>query len=366
MRMRYSNPPDTRLRLTSDPRRRRRQGGNIMIMFTMMLPFVLIPLVGLAIDATMLYTVNAKLQTAVDGASLAAAESLSAGLSTSAQQAAATLAADQFIRANMTAGGNGRFWGAFNLNDENCTVAGGLATPSARNANHLYQPGQLYLCHPGQHQQAAKRVAGRQRASSSAIHAAARSFHRHGSLLGTASRRDVVMVLVIDRSGSMVAELPPLQSGAEYFVDQFSSGRDKLGLVLIGGSSLVAYPPTDWGKNPPTGATGPDVHFKDETVTPSVIDSLAAMKSGSNTGTAEGLMLAWKELQAVNEPGALNIIVLWTDGAPNGITADFKRWRPGQRHQLPQELGTHALHQPKRVHEHQRWNQRTISKRSCG
>jgi uncharacterized protein YbaA (DUF1428 family) len=139
----------------------------------------------------------------------------------------------------------------------------------------------------------------------------------------TASRRDVVMVLVIDRSGSMVAELPPLQSGAEYFVDQFSSGRDKLGLVLIGGSSLVAYPPTDWGKNPPTGATGPDVHFKDETVTPSVIDSLAAMKSGSNTGTAEGLMLAWKELQAVNEPGALNIIVLWTDGAPNGITADF-------------------------------------------
>jgi len=131
------------------------------------------------------------------------------------------------------------------------------------------------------------------------------------------------MVLVIDRSGSMVAELPPLQSGAEYFVDQFSSGRDKLGLVLIGGSSLVAYPPTDWGKNPPTGATGPDVHFKDETVTPSVIDSLAAMKSGSNTGTAEGLMLAWKELQAVNEPGALNIIVLWTDGAPNGITADF-------------------------------------------
>jgi hypothetical protein len=34
-------------------------------------------------------------------------------------------------------------------------------------------------------------------------------------------------------------------------------------------------------------------------------------------------MLAWKELKAANEPGALNIIVLWTDGAPNGITADF-------------------------------------------
>ncbi len=324
MRMRYSNPPDTRLRLTSDPRRRRRQGGNIMIMFTMMLPFVLIPLVGLAIDATMLYTVNAKLQTAVDGASLAAAESLSAGLSTSAQQAAATLAADQFIRANMTAGGNGRFWGAFNLNDENCTVAGGLATPSGTGTQITYTNlgNCIYVTQDNTNKLRSVSLVASVQVPLLFMRLLGLSTGTVASS-ATASRRDVVMVLVIDRSGSMVAELPPLQSGAEYFVDQFSSGRDKLGLVLIGGSSLVAYPPTDWGKNPPTGATGPDVHFKDETVTPSVIDSLAAMKSGSNTGTAEGLMLAWKELQAVNEPGALNIIVLWTDGAPNGITADF-------------------------------------------
>ena len=95
MRMRYSNPPDVAARLTAGPpnRRRRRQGGNIMIMFTMMLPFVLIPLVGLAIDATMLYSVKAKLQAAVDGGVLAAAQSLSAGLTTTAQQSAAELAA---------------------------------------------------------------------------------------------------------------------------------------------------------------------------------------------------------------------------------------------------------------------------------
>jgi hypothetical protein len=54
-----------------------------------------------------------------------------------------------------------------------------------------------------------------------------------------------------------------------------------------------------------------------------MITTIGNMVSGSNTGTAEGLMLAWKELQAANQPGALNIIVLWTDGAPNGITADF-------------------------------------------
>ena len=40
-------------------------------------------------------------------------------------------------------------------------------------------------------------------------------------------------------------------------------------------------------------------------------------------------MLACKELQAVNETGALNIIVLWTDGDPNGISADFNNSTTG-------------------------------------
>ena len=143
---------------------------------------------------------------------------------------------------------------------------------------------------------------------------------------GTAARRDVVMVLVIDRSGSMGAELGAVQQGTTYFVNQFAANRDKLGLVLISGSAFVAYPPADLGKNPstpPTAATGPDVNFKGTTETPNMITTIGNMVSGSNTGTAEGLMLAWRELQAANDPGALNIIVLWTDGAPNGITADF-------------------------------------------
>src|SRR5208282_3192237 len=91
----------------------------------------------------------------------------------------------------------------------------------------------------------------------------------------------------------------------------------------------VAYPPGDWGTNTPTGATGPDVNFKGTTNTPNMLTTISNIVSGSNTGTAEGLMLAWKELQAANEPGALNIIVLWTDGAPNGITADFNNASTG-------------------------------------
>ena len=42
------------------------------MLFTIMLPTVIVPLIGLGIDATMLYIVQAKLSSAVDGAVLGA------------------------------------------------------------------------------------------------------------------------------------------------------------------------------------------------------------------------------------------------------------------------------------------------------
>ncbi len=329
MHMPYSNPPDTRPRPASDPPRRRRKAGSVMIMFTMIMPSLLIPLVGLGIDATMLYSVKAKLQAAVDGAALAAAESLSAGLTLAAQSSAATLAADEFIRANFVTGatvGGGGYWGAYNLNDSNCvgstSTTAGQPTGAGTQITYTSSGTCVVIYQDDTNKQRTVSIAASVQVplifmrilgfSSGAVTATA-----------TAARRDVVMVLVLDRSGSMGAELSAVQTGATYFVNQFAAGRDKLGLVLISGGSYVAYPPADWGKNPPTGATGPDVNFKGSTETPNMLTTISNMVSGSNTGTAEGLMLAWKELQAANEPGALNIIVLWTDGAPNGITADF-------------------------------------------
>jgi hypothetical protein len=92
--------------------------------------------------------------------------------------------------------------------------------------------------------------------------------------------------------------------------------------VAFGGSALVAYPLTDWNNPNPTG---PDTAFKDADTpgSPNVLTSISNIAIGSNTGTAEGLMLAYKELQAANQPGAFNVIVLFTDGQPNGITANF-------------------------------------------
>ena len=326
MHMRYSSPR---------PRNRGRETGSIMVMFTMMIAFLLLPMVGLAIDGTMMYTVKAKLQLAVDGAALAAAQSLNAGLTLAAQTSAATLAADEFLRANIVTGasaGSGGYWGSYNLNDSNCTgsTATTAGTPTGTGSQITYASSGTCVVIYQDNTNKQRTVSISASVQVPLIFMRILGFSR-GTVTSTATaaRRDVVMVLVIDRSGSMGAELGAVQSGASYFVNQFAAGRDKLGLVLISGSAYVAYPPSDWGTNPPTGATGPDLNFKGSTETPNMLTTISNVVSGSNTATAEGLMLAWKELQAANEPGALNIIVLWTDGAPNGITADFNNATTG-------------------------------------
>jgi len=318
--MRYSNP--------SGAPRRTRQGGSVVIMFTMVMAFLLIPVVGLGIDGTLMYSVKAKLQAAVDGAALAAAESLSAGLTVAAQESAAALTADEFIRANIATGttaGSGGYWGSYNLNDSNCTgsTSTTAGTPTGTGSRITYASSGTCIVIYQDDTNKQRTVSLAASVNVPLIFMRILGFSAGTvTATGTAARRDVVMVLVIDRSGSMT-ELAAVQAGATYFINQFAAGRDKLGLVLISGSAFVAYPPADWDTNPPTGATGPDVNFKGTTETPNMLTTITNMVSGSNTGTAEGLMLAWKELQAANEPGALNIIILWTDGAPNGITADF-------------------------------------------
>jgi Flp pilus assembly protein TadG len=302
------------------------------MMFTLLVPFLLIPMVGLGIDATMLYSVKVKLQTAVDGGVLAAAESLSAGETVAAQESAASLAADEFIRANIvtgaTAGSHG-YWGSYNLNDSNCTgstnTTAGTPTGTGAQITYANSGNCIVIYQDNTNKQRTVSLAASVNVPLLFMRILGFS---NGTVTsrGTAARRDVVMVLVIDRSGSMGAELTAVQAGATYFVNQFSAGRDKLGLVLISGSAFVAYPPADLGKTPttpPTTAIGPDVNFNGTSETPNMITTINNIVSGSNTGTAEGLMLAYHELQAANEPGALNIIVLWTDGAPNGITAVF-------------------------------------------
>ena len=284
-----------------------------MVMFTLLMPFVLVPMVGLAIDATMLFSVKAKLQAAVDGGALAAAQSLSSGLTFTAQSAAATKTADEFIKANFVSNGStpgpGGYWASYNLNDQTCD-ANGNPTPSGTNA-----------CIVAAQDTANKRTTVTIAASVTVPLIFMRILgFSNGTVTSKAqaARRDVVMVLVLDRSSSMTPTIAALQAGATLFTNGFQSTRDRLGLVVFGGSAIVAYPPGDWNNTSPTG---PDTSFM--TASPNMVTLIDDIAVGSNTGTAEALILAYKELLAANQPGALNVIVLFTDGQPNGITANF-------------------------------------------
>jgi uncharacterized membrane protein len=67
----------------------------------MMMLFVIVPVVGLAIDAGTLYAIKARLQSAVDASALAAARSFSEQLTLSSQQTAAANAAVRWFHSDI-------------------------------------------------------------------------------------------------------------------------------------------------------------------------------------------------------------------------------------------------------------------------
>src|SRR5579862_5513622 len=76
----------------------------ISLIFTAMTLVFIVPMVGLAIDAGILYTVKGKLQMAVDAASLAAARALSRGTDDTTQQNNATAVAQEYVLLNFPTG----------------------------------------------------------------------------------------------------------------------------------------------------------------------------------------------------------------------------------------------------------------------
>jgi Flp pilus assembly protein TadG len=317
--------------------RKRSQGGQAIVLFTLMVSTVLIPITGLAIDGGRGYLVRLKLSSAVDGGALAAARLLGTGANATAQLANAKATAAQFVAANFPA----NFFGA-NLvgtpyvcvdpgtdSSDPCNVGNGKSVATYKMRTVLVRASAamptLFM-----------RILGMP------ISTVASS--------GLASRRDVRVILVMDRSSSMssyytgVNQTPPsIQDTALKFVNGFSGsgdlgGRDEVGLVVFGGSAIVAYPPRDITKDYTdyTKFTPPDNNFKLSGNIPKYITDL---KSGSNTGTAEALYLAYMTLRAdaatnTDLSTKLNVIVLFTDGLPNGVTAFANEPTAGQYYMM--------------------------------
>jgi Mg-chelatase subunit ChlD len=127
---------------------------------------------------------------------------------------------------------------------------------------------------------------------------------------GQVTRRLVDMAFIIDHSGSLNAVYPQVREAANQFVDFFDPDTDRMSLVMFARDAVVADPiDIDRGFNKS-----------------SVKNHISISKPGGETATAEGLYRGWDQLRRVPEnlQAGLRVVVLFTDGAPNVLSGDFR------------------------------------------
>ena len=256
----------------------------ISLIFTAVTLVFIVPMVGLAIDAGILYTVKGKLQMAVDAASLAAARALSRGNNDATQQNNAKAVAQEYVLLNFPSG-------YFNV-----------GTPTFGNGNSGISIDES--------------VANQRSVSVTAFVNAPLYFLRWlgstnttVSATATAVRRDVNVAFVMDRSGSLAnsGSCTPLKAAAVSFVNKFANGRDNVSLVTFATSSIPDFP----------------INNDFQTASPSVPTILNSITCTGGTNTAQGLWQGYQQLVSLNQPNALNVVLLFTDGYPNTFTATF-------------------------------------------
>ncbi len=261
------------------PKCRREKGIAILLMA--IVAIALIPMVGLAIDAAVLYVVKARVSAACDGASLAAARNLNVGQTMTQQAASARDRAQSFFYANIPLNFLGANRGVPVIDIPTTTTNNVLTvtTTGSATVNTYFM-----------------RMLGVNNVTVNAT--------------GTASRRNVNLMMVLDRSKSMddSGSCGPMKTAAADFVNKFVDGRDKIGLLHFGSNTVLAFPPAANFKSASTNVA-------------SIIGGLSCVDS---TSMAAAYWRAYQQLVNLSEPGALNVIVLFTDGIPNGIDATFK------------------------------------------
>jgi Flp pilus assembly protein TadG len=270
----------------------RREKGFSLLVGAISLLFIM-PMVGLLVDVGVLYSVKARLQASVDGASLAAARALNLGQSTAQQTVSAQQNAVNWFYANFP-GGN---WGTTNTQMSQATVSvfDDPNNPHLRNitVNATTTVPTYFL---------------------GWLHVYATTI----SASGNASRRDVVVMMVLDRSGSMNNGTSPsacqsMVTAAKLFTGQFAAGRDQIGLVSFSDSVYVHSVPT----------TAFQTTLGYSNYSGSAAGAIDTISCGGGTGTAEAISVAYNMLYQMNLPGALNLIMFETDGLPNTLTMNF-------------------------------------------
>lgn len=273
----------------TDKRRKGHRSGTALVLAALCC-LVLIPMIGLAIDGTNVYMMRNQISTALNAAVLAGNRSLSLSQGVVAQTcnaappatcpSGATQVAQQTFMANLTG---------------NMSMA--TLTFSVSSSNH-------YIIVTGTvNAQVPLMMMGMVGVGSTPI-----------TMTATAQRRSVNIMMVLDRSGPMQGTpLQAMQADAEAFVGMFVPGTDNIGLVTYVGAPYVAVPLP----------AAPAVTSLSQ-VTSEIAQIVAP--GNSYTNPAAALSVAYQQLQTYNEPGALNVIVLFSEGLAGAFTGDFANY----------------------------------------
>jgi Mg-chelatase subunit ChlD len=242
----------------------------------LMVFFILAPAAGLAIDVGMMYLVQSLLSAASDGAALAGARAFSRGSDDSQQRANAEATANAYLRANFPSG---------YMFSTDLSVDSHAATDSdhvrSLTTNASVRLPLIFL----------------------------RLFRTESTLVSTSSkatRRDANVMIIMDRSSSLQSSgaCTPLKKAAINFVNKFAEGRDNLGLITFATSSRVD-------------------NALSATFKTAVTATLNQVKCTGYTNSSQALWQGYDALVTLNQPGALNALVFFTDGRPTAVTEDF-------------------------------------------
>ena len=255
----------------------KRQSGQVILMVALS-AIVLVAAVGLAVDSGLGYLVKAKLNSAVDSASLAAARAVTIGDSEDAQTASARQAAKEFFDINFP---EKYLMSTPVLTPAKVTFNGGEVTVDIKATASL--PVSLMG------------VLGFKTLDMSAS--------------AQTIRKDLDMVLVMDTSGSLLPNDPAVRAAGNSFLNKFSSSVDRVGLVHFASDAKIDLPiSSSRGFNRANAAA-----------------AIKGYAFDGGTNSAEGIWQARNQLNNIKQAdqSSLRVIVFFSDGSPAAFSSYF-------------------------------------------
>ncbi len=233
---------------------------------------------GLAVDTGRAYVVKAQLTKAVDGAALAAARSINSG----DPRGEAT----RIFTANFPVGYMGTSSATDPTSDPNFFAS---SVNAATGVNVVTVTASAVM------PTALMKLANLNQVTVSAT--------------GQATRRMVDLSLVLDVSSSIGSQWGAVRDAARMFIDSFDAAHDRVSLLTFSnGATVLDQMPSARG-------------FDKTKIESDVPNNLP----GGSTLMVEGLYRGWDELRSVpnGTQSGLRIIVLFTDGASNGVPGQY-------------------------------------------